>query len=205
MERKALKVNEYLIEKEIEKESSYAKHFQPFLEEFLCNEYKFEKPESKWKEVRDMIYSGTLERFMKEKALLISPYFDTMPVSKEKKLELVDIDSVYPNYYELKLLFSSIQVLPIGIRSRINNFFINKQNQLTLTDSVIIAIRERHTIYGNMEQYEAYTSLSELLESAKRVQQNTGINIFSNGVIVNASFGNLLEAEINANRILHRN
>lgn len=202
---KALKTDQEAIRKDMEKEKAYAKHFQPFMDEFLCNEYQFEKPENKWKEIRDMIYSGTLERFMKEKALFVSPYFDTMPVSKEKKLELVDVDMVFPNYYELKLLFSSIQVLPIGIRSRINNFFLNKQNELTLTDNVINSIKDRHTLYGSMEQYEVFESLTLLLNTAKQLQQKTGISIFSNGVVINASFGNLTDAEINANRILHRN
>lgn len=205
MEKKAIKTDEEKIKNALQKELSFADRFQPFLDEFFLNEYTFTRADTRWQTIRDIIFHGTLDIFMREQALLRSPYFNTMPVKREMQLNLVDVDVIYPNYYNLQTLFAGIQSLPFIIRGKINSFYLNAKNKLALSDSFIQKVRDENTIYGNAKQYEVFNTLTSLLESAKRIQKESGISIFSNGVVVNSEFGNLLNAEINANRIIHQN
>ena len=198
---KVLKTDEQKIKNTLQRELSFADRFQPFLDEFLLNEYEL-KADVRWQTIKDMIYNGTLDAFMREQALIKSPYFLSMPVKKERQLELVDVDMIYPNYSTLKTLFASIQSLPFQIRSKINSFYITKGNRLALSDTFIQKIKEENSIYGNDKQSEVFNTLTSLLNTAKQIQQESGISIFSSGMVINAEFGNLLNAEINAGRLV---
>lgn len=198
---KVLKTDEQKIKNTLQRELSFADRFQPFLDEFLLNEYEL-KADVRWQTIKDMIYNGTLDAFMREQALIKSPYFLSMPVKKERQLELVDVDMIYPNYSTLKTLFASIQSLPFQIRSKINSFYITKGNRLALSDTFIQKIKEENSIYGNDKQFEVFNTLTSLLNTAKQIQQESGISIFSSGMVINAEFGNLLNAEINAGRLV---
>ena len=200
MEKKVLKTDVISIERTLERELSFAGRFEPFLKEFLLNDYTIKT--DRWHTIRDMIYNGTLDTFMREQALIKSPYFNTMPVKKERQLELVDVDVIYPNYNSLKTLFAGIQSLPLNIRSKINSFWITKQNKLALSDTFIQKVRYENTLFGTAKQLETFTALSSLLASAKRIQQESGVSIFSNGMILNNHNGNLDTAEINAGRLV---
>ena len=201
MEKKVLKTDQQKINNTLQRELSFADKFQPFLDEFLLNDYTL-KSDVRWQTIKDMIYNGTLDAFMREQALIKSPYFNTMPVKKERQLELVDVDVIYPNYNSLKTLFAGIQSLPLNIRSKINSFWITKQNKLALSDTFIQKVRYENTLFGTAKQLETFTALSSLLASAKRIQQESGVSIFSNGMILNNHNGNLDTAEINAGRLV---
>ena len=201
MEKKVLKTDQQKINNTLQRELSFADKFQPFLDEFLLNDYTL-KSDVRWQTIKDMIYNGTLDAFMREQALIKSPYFHTMPVKKERQLELVDVDVIYPNYNSLKSLFASIQSLPFQIRSKINSFYLTKGNRLALSDTFIQKIKEENSIFGTDKQYEVFNTLTSLLNTAKQIQQESGISIFSSGMIINAEFGNLLNAEINAGRLV---
>ena len=203
MEKKVLKTDDYKIRNTLQREYAFADRFQPFLNEFLVNDYDI-KPEIKWQTIRDMINTCALDKFMREQALIKSPYFQTMPVKKEKQLELVDVDFIYPNYSTLKFLFASIQNLPFQIRSKINSFYLNESNQLALSDTFIQKIKAENTIFGNDKQYEIFNSLTSLLDTAKQIQKESGISIFSSGMVINSEFGNLINAEINALRFVSK-
>ena len=85
MEKKVLKTDDYKIKNTLQREYAFADRFQPFLNEFLVNDYDI-KPEIRWQTIRDMINTCTLDKFMREQALIKSPYFLSMPVKKEKQL-----------------------------------------------------------------------------------------------------------------------
>ena len=79
--------NDYQIEKDLKIESKYAERFQPFVTEFLMNDFDY-KDKAKIEVIRDVIYTGALEKFMKEQALMKLPEIDRMPVTQEMKMKI---------------------------------------------------------------------------------------------------------------------
>jgi len=194
MTKKVLKTDLERIETETKKESNYSSMFQPFLDELLKNKYFLSNPSHS---IIDLIYSGSLETFMREQALLQSPYFDNMPTSKEKKLQLVDVEAIYPNYNKLQALYLEIKKLSPQQRGKIYNFYVDTEGALQLTDTFKLTIKNTHTIYGDEKQLEALNALNELLESAKRIQENFNISIFTPGLVSGVVYGKLENAHIN--------
>lgn len=194
MTKKVLKTDLERIETETKKESKYSSMFQPFLDELLKNKYFLSNASHS---IIDLIYSGSLDTFMREQALLQSPYFDNMPISKEKKLQLVDVEAIYPNYNKLQALYLEIKKLSPQQRARIYNFYVDTEGALQLTDTFKLTIKNTHTIYGDEKQLEALNALNELLESAKRIQENFNISIFTPGLVSGVVYGKLENAHIN--------
>jgi hypothetical protein len=194
MTKKVLKTDLERIEKEIKTESKYSAMFQPFLDELLKNEYFLSNASHS---IIDLIYSGSLETFMREQALLQSPYFDNMPTTKEKKLQLVDVEAIYPNYNKLQVLYLEIKKLSPQQRGKIYNFYVDTDGALRLTDTFKLTIKNTYTIYGDEKQLEALNALNELLESAKRIQENYNLSIFTPGLVSGLFSGKLKDAYIN--------
>lgn len=194
MTKKVLKTDLERIETETQKESNYSAMFQPFLDELLKNKYFLSNASHS---IIDLIYSGSLETFMREQALLQSPYFDNMPTSKEKKLQLVDVEAIYPNYNKLQALYLDIKKLSPQQRGKIYNFYVDTEGALQLTDTFKLTIKNKHTIYGDEKQLEALNALNELLESAKRIQENYNLSVFTPGLVSGVVYGKLENAYIN--------
>lgn len=201
MERLILTKNDYQIEKDLKIESKYAERFQPFVTEFLMNDFDY-KDKAKIEVIRDVIYTGALEKFMKEQALMKLPEIDRMPVTQEMKMKMIDVNVVFQNYSIVEKLFNSIRQLTPQLKAKIYSFDIGEANQLFLSEIAIKKISDVHIVYGTKNQLDAFNAVNALLHEAKEVEVKTGINIFSHGVISGASMGKLDSFVVNPYAVL---
>jgi hypothetical protein len=201
MERLILTKNDYQIEQGLNMESKYSERFQPFVTEFLMNDFDY-KDKAKIDVIRDVIYTGTLEKFIKEQALIKLPEIDRMPVTQEMKMNMIDVNSVFQNYAIIEKLFNSIRQLTPQIKAKIYSFDINEVDQLVLNDFAIEKISDAHTVYGNSKQLDAFNDVNDLLQKAKIIYEKTGVNVFAHGTISGFGNGKLVDCVVNPYAVL---
>lgn len=195
-----LTANQVQIECDLNKERSYAVRFQPFVDEFLKNEYTL-KDVTLIEVIQDVTYNGTLQFFFKEQALQRTPAINDLPALKESKLAMIDIGLVYSNYNTIERYYNAIRSLPPQLREKIFLFDLDNDNKLILSKSATQAIIDRHTIYANERQYKAYQKTRDVLNALISLEQDFGINMFTQNLIQRNTIGNLQGATIRAEAV----
>lgn len=197
MKTNILSANKGRIESEIIRESRYCEKFQPFVDEFLKNEYEL-KEITLIEVIRDIAYNGTLHIFLKEQALRRTPAVNDLPVLKEAKLAMIDAGLVYSNYNTIERYYNSIRSLPPQIKEKIFLYDLDNDGKLVLSKTTTQRIIDNHTIYANERQYKAYQKTQDVLNALISLEQDFGINIFTQNLIQRATVGNLQGATLRA-------
>lgn len=201
MEKLILTTNMVQIENEIANESRYASRFQPFVTEFLKSDFDC-NGKLAMEVIQEIVLLGTLEEFLKRQALRQLPEIDRMLISNEMKMRMVDVTLVYPNANALEYHYNTIRQLTPQIKRKIQSFDIDVHGNLKLNESFCQMITDKHTVYANKKQSEAYARVSALLDEAKRLQVDTGINLFTPGLITGFNFGKIADCQVNPHAIL---
>jgi hypothetical protein len=200
-----LKRNEVQIQKEFDKESSHKARFQPYVTEFLKNDFDY-KGKPKIEVMRELIYSGGLIDFLQKQALLKSPEIERMPINQEMKLKMADYNSIFPNSAELETLYNAIRQLTPQVKAKVYGFDLDDDGSLLLSKAIIQKIVDDNTVYGNEKQFNTFEKVNKVLADIKAIKTETGINIFAPGIITGATYANLEYCEVNAIGILmHKN
>jgi hypothetical protein len=154
----------------------YAPLFQPFINALLSNTYST-KPGIA--DISGFITSKDIDSFLRNEALIASPAINSLPVSRKKKLDLIDHEAHFKNYTEIKRLFEN---LPKGNyeRSKIMEYDLNVNNELILPEHITGEIENKHTVYADTpEQKELFDRAAAILAQAKEFLSETGVNLFS--------------------------
>jgi len=197
METKILSANTHKIEDEIIRESRYFEKFQPFVNEFLKNEYDL-KGLSMIEVIRDITYNGTLHSFIKEQALMRTSEVNNLPIIKEAKMAMIDASLVFENYPTIESLYNSIRSITPQIKEKIFLYDLDNKNKLILSEVTKQKIIDSNTIYANEHEYKAFEKGSEVLNALIDLKENFGIDFFTQNIIQRNAIGTLKGATLRA-------
>lgn len=183
METLILKTNQQSVESEISHLERDLSKFQPFATELLKNQFDgLNKPLIAV--IRDLVTNGTLHSFLKEQAVKKTPEVQALPIKMEMKLEMVDLEAIFPNLKSIELHYNSIRKLAPQIRKKIYSYDLGESNTLYVSEYAMQAIIESNTISAKSEkQKEAYIQSIKVLSEIKALKEKYGFNIFRNGSI----------------------
>ena len=197
MKAKILKRDLERIENDLAIERRYSERFQPFINELLKNKYDI-SGSAMIEVIRDIIYSGTLEKFLKNQALKKFTSINEMPITLEKKLEMIDVNSAYPNYTGILTLYNSFRSYTPQIKAKIYSFDLDADNVLELTEGFINKITDLHTIYGDDKQHTGLEKANEILNNIQQLERECGFNFFYPTSILKTSLVNHYQINVEA-------
>lgn len=183
--------NDQKIKTEIAKLEHYIPVFQPFVSALLKNQFKV-KPTTA--EIQKLIYQSgvkpstmSIEPWLKEQALLITPAINDMPTPHSAKLMLIDASLAFSNYAELIHLYGKLPKQE-GERWQISNYVLNDQGKLILPSDMVEEIESGATVYAMSEMHKnVYERAYKIMQEMITLHQETGFSFFHHDMVSNTS------------------
>lgn len=179
--------NENAIKSKIEQEQQYTLLFQPFVTALLKNEFQT-RPTIEV--IRGLIIQDgvkpsamTIEPWLKEQALLVTPSINNMPTPHAAKLMLIDASKAFSNYSETVRLYSALPK-QVFERNQISNYVIDDTGKVVLPPSKIAEIEQGNTVSAvSKEHKELYERATDVLAEMQSLCEKSGFNFFHDGVV----------------------
>ncbi len=197
MKKEVLKTDATGIERDLQKLETSAAKFQPLLDAMIKNDYA---PDTKeFQEIirgRNLKRDNPLDDFLRERTVKKHPSIDSLPITAFMKKTMIELPK------ECKHIAELYNGLPAqtSVLSDVYKLEIVK-GKLCVTEDAKQAIIDRHTVYANERQYNAYQKTQDVLNALISLEQNFGINIFTQNLIQRATVGNLQGATLRAEAV----
>lgn len=188
-----LTTNHEAIERELAKVETRVKQFQPLLDAMIKHDFK--PSTNEFQAIvrgRTVKYENPLDEFLRAKTVSRHPSIDNLPITYFMKKTMIELPK------ECEEILNLYKALPVqkDVLSTVGKMEI-VEDKLVISEAAKQAILDGNTIYAEAQTKEKFIRATEVLEMAKKLQLDTGINIFTNGLVQNAIHGNLATAEIN--------
>jgi hypothetical protein len=198
MEKQVLKTDETAIQRELNKIETSIEMFQPLLDAMIKNGY--EPTLSEFRAIvrsRNERKSSYFDDFLRDKTVKKHPEIERLPITAFMKKTLIELPK---ECEEIERAYIMLPTTRDVIQDAFRIEFSGRK--IVVSESALSEIKERHTIYSKPEQLAVYEKVNNALNVLKQLQAETGINIFRQGIVINATNGNLSSAEVNAHAIL---
>lgn len=197
-----LKQNPYQIERETTQESRAINLFQPFVTELLKNQYATPITIDV---VRSLVHRGDVANFLKKQALLLTPSVNSLEITEEAKLNMIDVAKKFSNYFAITSLHATLPKEDKTLRL-IYSYNLDNEGKLFLSLEAQARIRDSYTLYATPEEAEAFNTLSSCLETIESYKAKIGFNLFSPGATRPTESGGWeVNAELLLGKLRNRN
>ena len=191
MKKQVLKTDEVSIARDLKKIETSAQRFQPLLDAMIENDYA-----PTLKEFCEIVYgkkTNALSEYLREKTVRKYPAIDTLPITEIKKREMIELPKV------CEAIVNIYNLLPA------QTAILSDVYKMELIDGKVCiagdskqAIIDSHTVYANEHEYNAFEKASEVLNALIDLQENFGIDFFTQNVIQRNNIGTLKGATLRA-------
>lgn len=194
MKKHVLKTDEAGIARDLKKLETSAQKFQPLLDALTKNDYA---PDTK--EFREIVYGRNLKRdnpldeFLRERTVKKHPAIDKLPITAFMKKTMIELPK------ECEMIMSIYNSLPTQIAFLADVYKMELiGGKVSITEDSKQAIIDSHTIYADEHQYKAYQKTQDVLNALISLEQDFGINLFTQRLIQRNTIGSLQGATIRA-------
>ncbi len=194
MKKQVLATDETGIERDLKKLETNAQKFQPLLDALIKNEYA---PDTK--EFREIVNGRNLKRdnplddFLRERTVKKHPAIDKLPITAFMKKTMIEL----PKECEVITIVYYSLPAQTSILSDVYKLELI-DGKVCITEDSKQAIIDNHTVYANEHEYKAFEKTNEVLNALKDLQENFGIDFFSQNIIQRNAVGTLKGATIRA-------
>lgn len=194
MNRTVLKTDVAGIERDLQKLETSAAKFQPLLDAMIKHDYT---PDTKdFQEIirgRNLKRDNPLDDFLRERTVKKHPSIDNLPITAFMKKTMIELPK------ECKHIAELYNGLPAqaSVLSDVYKLEV-VEGKLCIAEEAKQAIIDSHTIYASERQYKAYQKTQDVLNALISLEQDFGINLFTQNLIQRNTAGNLKGATLRA-------